>query len=283
MSNSLLITNIADYGIGDGAFLEVSQRLLLEIPEASIRTLSVPPFDTLATGFWNAQLGLNPGPIRHIIYHNCAPRKDDLLPRHDNEGEGLTYALLPNGVVVIGVNAGFALSFIKDHALSLRSINVPKDGSQFRSRDLFPQAVAALSRGDDSLLGEELQITTIPDLPEEQITWIDGYGNLKLTIPDYSLRLRPGDTTNIKIGSVTAEAVFADGSFTVPEGTLAFAPGSSGWTTPNGQRQFRWMELFLRGGSAWKTFNRPCIGTKVTQKLPRRQDTESEFSLSYTI
>ncbi len=56
----MYISVVADYGTGDPAFLEVSQRLLLEIGTAQIHHLSVPPFNTLATGFWIAQLGLNP-------------------------------------------------------------------------------------------------------------------------------------------------------------------------------------------------------------------------------
>jgi len=51
--------------------------------------------------------------------------------------------------------------------------------------------------------------------------------------------------------SVTgAEAIASDGSFAVEPGQLALAPGSSGWTNPQGE-ETRWMELFLRSGSAW--------------------------------
>nr|WP_019503991.1 hypothetical protein [Pleurocapsa sp. PCC 7319] len=86
----MFINLIADYGIGDPAFSEVSQRLYQKLPSAKIHCLSVPPFSTLATGFWIAQLGLNPGPAERLIFHNCAPRQDNLEARPDNEGEGLT-------------------------------------------------------------------------------------------------------------------------------------------------------------------------------------------------
>jgi len=92
----MFISLIADYGTGDPAFAEVT-RLLMALPSSQISLLSVPPFSTLATGFWIAQLGLNPGPAERLIYHNCAPRQMTLNPE-DNEGEGLTYALLSNGV-----------------------------------------------------------------------------------------------------------------------------------------------------------------------------------------
>ena len=46
------------------------------------------------------------------------------------------------------------------------------------------------------------------------------------------------------------------------EGALALAPGSSGWTGADGE-ETRFMELFLRGGSAWESFGRPDVGARV--------------------
>jgi hypothetical protein len=40
------------------------------------------------------------------------------------------------------------------------------------------------------------------------------------------------------------------------------APGSSGWTDAAGEETV-WMELFLRGGSAWEEFGRPLVGSEV--------------------
>lgn len=260
----MLLSVIADYGTGDPAFSEVTQRLLLALPQAQIYPLSVPPFSTLATGFWVAQLGLNPGPSDRLIYHNCAPRQDDPEARRNNEGEGLTYALLPNGVKVVGVNAGYTLSFIKDHAKMLRLVNVSRGGSQFRSRDVFPTAAAALMQEDVSLLGEPLQPDQIPDIPLDRIAWVDGYGNIKTTIPVHTLNLEPESKIVIRIGDVVSDAIYSDGSFKVPEGTLAFASGSSGWADTNGE-PLRWMELFLRGGNAWERFGRPRLNQSVTR------------------
>jgi S-adenosylmethionine hydrolase len=258
----MFLSLIADYGTGDPAFAEVRQRLLMAIPTAQIYELSVPPFSTLATGFWIAQLGLNPGAADRLIYHNCAPRQDDPEARQDNEGEGLTYALLPNGVKVVGVNAGYTLAFIKDHAKVLHSINVSRGGSQFRSRDVFPPAAGAIAQDDYSLLGEPLDPNQLPDVPLDRIAWVDGYGNLKTTIPAAAIDLQPETKLVVRIGDVVSDAIYSDGSFKVPEGTLAFSPGSSGWAAPDGT-PIRWMELFLRGGSAWARFGQPRVGDRV--------------------
>lgn len=261
----MFISLIADYGTGDPAFAEVKQRLLMALPQAQIHDLSVPPFSTLATGFWVAQLGLNPGPVDRLIYHNCAPRKDDPEARQNNEGEGLTYVLLPSGVKIVGVNAGYTLSFIKDYAKAIHTVNVSRGGSQFRSRDVFPPAAAALALDDFSLLGEAIDPTQLPDAPLDRVAWIDGYGNIKTTIPAATIQdLAPESKIVIRIGDVVSDAVYSDGSFRVPEGTLAFAPGSSGWTGLDGQ-PLRWMELFLRGGSAWERFGRPRVNQQITR------------------
>lgn len=260
----MFISLIADYGIGDPAFAEVKQRLLTGLPQAQIHELSVPPFSTLATGFWIAQLGLNPGPADRLIYHNCAPRQDDPEARRDNEGEGLTYALLPNGVKVVGVNAGYTLSFIKQSAKALYTVNVSRGGSQFRSRDVFPPAAAAIANDDFSLLGDILSPDQLPDAPLDRVAWVDGYGNIKTTIPAHTVDLEPETKIVIRIGDIVSDAVYSDGSFRVPEGTLAFAPGSSGWMGTDGQ-PLRWMELFLRGGSAWARFGKPKVNQQITQ------------------
>jgi S-adenosylmethionine hydrolase len=260
----MFISLIADYGVGDPAFAEVKQRLQMALPQAQIHELSVPPFSTIATGFWIAQLGLNPGAADRLIYHNCAPRQDDPDARQDNEGEGLTYALLPNGVKVVGVNAGYTLSFIKDQAKVLHAVNVSRGGSQFRSRDVFPPAAAAIALDDYRLLGDTLNVNQLPEMPLNRIAWVDGYGNIKTTIPADSITLEPEAKIVIRVGDVVSDAVYSDGSFRVPEGTLAFSPGSSGWTMPDGQ-SLRWIELFLRGGSAWERFGRPRVGQSITR------------------
>lgn len=261
----MYVSLIADYGNGDPAFAEVTQRLSMFLPSSQINCLSVPPFSTLATGFWVAQLGLNSGPEERLIYHNCAPRQDDPEARQNNEGEGLTYALLANGVKVVGVNAGYALSFIKHHAKVLHVVKVSRGGSQFRSRDVFPTAAAAIVKGDYSLLGEVLQADRIPDPPLNRVAWIDGYGNIKTTIPADSVNLKPEAKVVVRVGDIVSDAIYSDGSFKVPEGTLAFSPGSSGWPAADGNSSVRWMELFLRGGNAWERFGKPRVNQLVTR------------------
>ena len=258
----MLVHIIADYGIGDLAFAEVVQRIKLHLSEAEPVLVPVPAFATVAAGFCIAQLGLQAGPPGTIVYHNVAPRQDDPEARSANAGERLAYARLVTDVHVIGVNAGYAFSFIKDAAKELRWVASPAEGSQFRSRDMFPQAAAAIARGALDPLGDNMDSSSIPEWPSSVLAYVDGYGNMKTTIAYNAHTVTPGTRIRIRIEAEEHEAIMSDGTFAVPAGKLAFAPGSSGWDLPSGMR-VRWMEIFLRGGNAWHLFKQPAIASPI--------------------
>jgi hypothetical protein len=115
----MLICVVADYGQGDLAFAEVIQRFASLFPDANFVCTPVPPFATLAAGFCIAQLGLNPAPEGTIIFHNVAPREDDDSERDSNAGERLAFDRLNTGALVVGVNAGYVYSFVRDAVTEL--------------------------------------------------------------------------------------------------------------------------------------------------------------------
>jgi hypothetical protein len=258
----MLFHIVADYGTGDLAFAEVVQRIKLYLPDAEPVLTPVPPFSTLAAGFCVAQLGMNKAPPDTLIYHNVAPRQDDEGARAQNAGERLAFARLPSGVRVVGVNAGHAFSFVRDTAEELRWVAVAAEGSQFRSRDLFPRAAAAVALSKPGALGEAIQPADIPEVPPDRVAYIDGYGNLKTSILHNEQKFGSGMRLRVRIGNITQEAVVSDGSFSVERDQLAFAPGSSGWTDRAGRRVC-WMELFLRDGNAWRLFGHPRTGDQI--------------------
>jgi S-adenosylmethionine hydrolase len=182
--------------------------------------------------------------------------------REANAGERLAFARLPTGVRVIGVNAGYAFSFVRDAAEDLRWAAVPASGSQFRSRDLFPQAAAAIALGHPNALAETIDPGQIPAVPEGAIAYIDGYGNLKTTLRVEAQPYAAGTSVRLRIGGHEHGATAGDGTFSVTHGQMAFAPGSSGWAGRTGS-ETHWIEIFLRGGNAWETFQRPGIGDQV--------------------
>ncbi len=252
----MLIHIIADFGQGDLAFAEVVQRLKLYLPEAEPVLTSVPPFSTLAAGFCVAQLALNEAPPDTVVFHNVAPRADDKKARINNAGERLVLARLPSGVKVVGVHAGYAFSFLAPEA-DMHYLSAPAEGSQFRSRDVFPAVVAAVAKGD-APLAEPLSAGEVLEVPPRRVAYVDGFGNLKTTIPAGAVQ--PGEV-RVRIGQVTQQATVSGGGFAVRHGQLAFSPGSSGWPRQGETR--RWMELFFRGGSAQQAFGYPEVGAEI--------------------
>ncbi len=261
MNEPAFIQLVADYGVGDPAFGEVIQKLQLLAPGVRVHPTSVPAFSTLSTGFWTYQYAMVNALPGMGIYTNTAPRKDRKESRENNEGERLVYAKLKNGVQIIGVNAGYCFSFVKPFIAEFVAVNVANKGSQFRSRDFYPEAVIGILRGDAQFHGNSMPLAAIPDVPQNKIAWIDGYGNIKTSVRRSALSLEVGKPLTITLNGMKRTAFFSDGTFAVREGELAFSPGSSG-----GDDKF--MEIFLRGLSAWKEFGKPHV--------------EDEFSVGVT-
>lgn len=257
---------IADYGsVDDMAFAEVRQAIRYAMRDriAHMEASSVPAFNTVSTGFKLAQLAINHRMgDRQFFYVNTAPRKDDLNARGNNAGEGLVYARLKNGVQIVAVNSGYSLSFIKQHASEIRLINCSAEGSQFRSRDVFPEAFGLIAHGDFSRLGKDIR-DTIPDQPEQVVCYVDGYGNIKTSVDAKQIEEKAGKKIPVTINGITHEAHVGRGIFSVPEGELVLSAGSSGWTRPDGSR-YQCVECVLRGASAAEKFNLPKGGEKVS-------------------
>jgi S-adenosylmethionine hydrolase len=266
-NNQKIVYLIADYGpTSDLAFAEVTQRLFTELENFSvqIKEYSVPAFDTIATGFVLAQTAMNSTlGNRHLFYVNTAPRKDKKEARINNEGEGLVYARLTNGVEILAVNSGYSLTFIKPMAEEIRAVDVSNAGTQFRSRDNYPQALGALARGEiESLLGADVR-DTVPDrVPDPCVVYTDGYGNLKCMVDEDSLSDLTGKDMTVEINGRERMVRVGTGIFDVIDGQFCFARGSAGWTLPNG-KQVRFWEVVLRGGDAAKEFGHPPGGIQI--------------------
>lgn len=259
-----LVHLICDYAPGDLAFSEVISAVAHHLPDGySWHCTSVDSFETIATGFAVAQLGLQDPSLMAkdtLIYANCAPRKDRSLARRNNEGEGLLYGVLTNNVPIVVVNSGYSLSFVREELRELWSTKVKKGGSQFRSRDIFPPVVGAAARGDKDFCDKKLDpLKVIPEPPRGVVAYVDSFGNLKTTYRDGDPlldALKAGERVHARINGIERTLTVASGSFNVDEGDIAFSPGSSG-------HKRRFWEIFQRGGSAWRTYNQPKVGTAV--------------------
>ncbi len=261
---SSLIHLVCDYAQGDLAWAEIIAALSCKLhDDTRIHSTSVHPFDTISTGFIVAQLALAGSKLRPsnmLVFANTAPRRDKKEARPNNEGEGLLFATLKNGVQVLAVNSGNSLSFVRNDIQELWSTNVEEQGSQFRSRDYFPLAVSKASRSDFSFINHKLSIEeVVPEQPKEVVGYVDSFGNIKTTMRAGDAKLEsytPGTRLKVTIGGHVSTATVATGSFNIMEGDLAFSPGSSG-------HDKRYWEIFKRGGSASDEFAHPPAGSPI--------------------
>lgn len=262
-----LLHNIQDYAPNGLEFAEINTRLVEHFVDSGkvfINNLSVPSLDTMALGFVTQQLALAPYTGRMVIYGNVAPRRGTDKAQKNNIDNGIKYAKLKNGVEIINVWSEYAFGFIKDYIVEFRDVVCPAEGSQFRSRDFFPERVARIVNADYSVLGADLPVADIPEIPNNLVAWIDGFGNIKTTMRRTDLEaqgLKSGDLVLVELNGVTMQGVVSVGGFTVDRGVLAVSLGSSGYENP-------FVELFLRvhqmsEKTAAVRFDHPVGGMKV--------------------
>lgn len=190
--NTLHVQVIADYGGGhttDHAFSEVKNHFLRFDPDKKIRFVTEHPvyaFSTVETGFWIAQEGLHSEHKDLVIFSNTAPRGD--IKWSGEEEQAFVCGILDNGIPIFAVNAGYNLSFVKDKLKGLWQVVVPNTGTQFRSRDYYPEATMAILLGSYKKIGPAINISKIPSIPSFKLASVDGYGNLKTTIKKSQLK-----------------------------------------------------------------------------------------------
>ncbi len=167
---SLHIQVIADYGGGhttDHAFAEVRNHFFRFDKKKIIRTVTEHPvyaFSTLETGFWIAQEGLHSEHKNLVIFSNTAPRGD--ISWKGEQRQSFVCGILDSGVPVFAVNAGYNLSFIKNRLKGLWEVEVSNEGTQFRSRDFYPEAVMDILYGNLERVGIPINLKGIPEVPD---------------------------------------------------------------------------------------------------------------------
>jgi hypothetical protein len=281
-----VIKILTDYPRDDLAHDEVHQSLVAACMKrranaANIDVGAIPGMDTVVSGFKTAQLVMTSQlGYGHVFHANCAPRKNIVSVK--SAGEKIVLGMTKTGVTLLAVNAGYTLALFRDAALAgditFFQTSVPYSGSQFRSRDYFPDAVAELAvhlstrleklgaektiahlaAGEAgkileglSYLGAPLDADALPQMPRGAVMYVDNFGNMKLNArhADVLALYKSGEVLVVAAGNAVAEAAVGDVGFSHGEGVLALTAGSSGWCE-NGA----FSELFLRGGRAESHF-----------------------------
>lgn len=290
---------LTDYTRDDLAHDEVHQALVTACVRRGVRPANldvgaIPSMDTASAGFKTAQLALNSQlGFGHVFHANCAPRKN--IASVMSSGEKVVLGIARSGVTMLIVNAGYALAPFRDSVLAgevaLYQTSVRDSGSQFRSRDFFPDAMAELaahlsaqyeSMGAEKIkqalkagkfapilkglswLGAPLARTAVPVMPAGTVLYVDNFGNIKLNFrhDDLLKHYKTGEMMAISLGGGVKDAVMGKEGFSQGEGMLALTGGSSGWMVAGKKQAFT--EIFLRGGSAASNFDDFSAGNQVT-------------------
>lgn len=252
---NLHIEVIADYGgrhSPDPAFSEVRNHFLRFDKSGKlgwITETAVAGFSTIETGFWIAQIGLHSDHPNLVIFSNTAPR--GTIAWTGQKEQPLVCGMLDNGIPLFAVHAGYNLSFIRDRLQGLWEVDVPNTGTQFRSRDQYPEAVMVILNGDTSRIGKPVDMASILPVPANRVASIDGYGNIKTTLrlSQVSENLKQAPRVRVTIGSISHEAANALSGVSANGGQLKIGIGSSGG------KNDPFIEIVRVMGSARKDFN----------------------------
>ncbi len=249
-SRKKTLVQISDYGeAGDLAFTEVANRIDAIDKKGKIRRQdkqSVDAFATVSTGFVIEQIGLHGAtPESTIIFSNTAPRGADSLGGivwEGQEQQRFVFGVLDTGVPVLAVNTGYNLSFVRERLDGLWVADVPNNGTQFRSRDTYPDALQILQgKKGRKYIGEKLDpLEAIPPAPkvtrdedgrlEIPVLYRDGYGNLKTvaTREDLPQEVVESKELFVSSGKGRLSVVNKLSGAKVTEGDLFLTEGSSG-------------------------------------------------------
>ncbi len=232
---------------------------LLDPTHPNISFISTSP-STIHTSFILAQLieieERYGRPLDSVFFQNTDPRLDTTNPVEKSKGSELMIIRLKSGIHILGPNAGYDFSLIKDKIEMVFTYPGLDVGSQFRSRDLYSRVAAHLMDSlEDDLELEEAHSNLIPEIEGSYIGHIDNYGNIKTTLKDDSVKesFRYGDEVSITINGTTKKAQYAENLFSSTTGNLILYPGSSG------PKDNPYLEI-----SSWADFGADTIKTGVS-------------------
>lgn len=222
--------------------------------------------------------------VGNVTFLNCAPRLDERGQNGNctNKGEPVYVAMLPNGHI-ISANSRYNFAFFRDMiesgALEVYEANVQPDGTQFRSRDIFPlHAVLLASRATKNIANwkphmsvderraflqeigyvdvtKKLTAGHVPALPKFTVASIDVHGNVKTNtrlsdLSEGELDVLRAGPFQIQVGDKLVTGRLTERMFDRKEGEPGLSKGSSGHDWIGAQARDGFLEISIIGGDA---------------------------------
>jgi len=230
------LTILADLAKDTLSRRELVAAILGRLPENSNPRIDFveSEFNTYHTSFLLSQIVFTEerlgAPQENVIFVNTDPRTDKSEAHEVGLGALFLVAILKSGLIICGPNGGYCFSMIKEKIEQLFVYRGVESGSQFRSRDRFPQVVAPLmEEKEESLNLEEISLEVIPDLNSKIVAHIDNFGNIKTTFTKNEFeKFAAGTKIKVEINGVKQEVIYTHHLTGHHPGELLFYPGSSG-------------------------------------------------------
>ncbi len=228
---------IADYGNDSLATQEIKSSVEGFVKDSKSINISFVSsrLSTINTAFLLSQLVLTENrygqPQETVFFVNTDPRIQTKKKVPQAKGAKGVIIRLKSGIYIIGPNAGYCFSLIKEFIQEIYYYSGLEKGSQFRSRDNYPRIIAHLmDYMEDELDLEPTDPGIIPNLREKCILHIDNYNNIKTnyTHQDLKGKFSYGDEIKVTINKTTKKAKYVDNLFGAEPGVLVIYPGSSG-------------------------------------------------------
>lgn len=225
--------------------------------------------------------------VGNVTFLNCAPRIDErgAEGNKSNKGEPIYVGILPDGHVV-SANSRYNFAFFRDAIengeIEIFESRVQPDGTQFRSRDIFPthavvlanQLTQNIDKWKPQMSIEErrellaatgyvdldapLKAEDIPELEQFTVASIDVHENVKLNVrvseldPQVIEHLKSNPFDIILNDATLAKASFTERMFDRKEDEPGFSVGSSGKAWQGAANPDGFIELSIIGGEAAK-------------------------------
>lgn len=234
MKKLIVIADWADDSLTCQEIRTAVQGYLREPTKIDISFVSSTP-STIHTGFLVRQVVETEErygrPLETVLFQNTDPRLSSNTSVARSKGADLLIIRLKSGLHILGPNAGYDFSFLREKIDVVFTYPGMNEGSQFRSRDLYSRVSAHLMEAlQHEMELEEAHMSLISGIQEYYIGHIDNYGNIKTTIPESTLKEKYsyGDEIKITINDVTQTVKYVDNLFGGDVGQLVIYPGSSG-------------------------------------------------------
>lgn len=243
---------------------------LKEPATASITFVTSTP-STIHTAFLMSQVVVTEEyygqPIETVVFQNTDARWHAQSHLEKADGAKPLIIRLKSGVYVVGPNAQYNFSLIKNKIEEVYEYTGINEEGQFHSRDLYARIAAHLmDYMEDEMDLEEISSNIIPALEGYHVGHIDGYGNMKTTIHHeyFKEKYKYGDVVKIKINEVQHNVKYVTNLFGGEKGELVIYPGSSG---PKDNRYLeitRWSHFTGKdAGTGLHAFNNPIPGQEI--------------------